>query len=127
MGGLRRGTRDPATPQFREEILHHWREVHRRTGQPFAFEGAMPEGFVYDTEPPSRAVVVVGELNAEATFSYFKSVQAAFYAQQQDVTKADTLAALAEPHGVAAAQFLQRFHSEAEKQKRHMHFHQNRR
>jgi len=126
MGGLRPGTKEPVTPQFREEILHHWREVHRRTGQPFAFEGAMPEGFVYDTEPPSRAVVVVGELNAEATFSYFKSVQAAFYAQQQDVTKADTLAALAEQHGVATAQFLQRFHSEDAKQKTQMHFHQTR-
>ena len=51
-GGLRPGTKDPLPAGQREEILHHWHTVHRTTGQPFRFEGAMPEGFIYDTEPP---------------------------------------------------------------------------
>ena len=59
LGGLRPGTTEPVTPKFREETLHHWQDVHKMTGQPFAFEGAMPEGFVYDTEPASRAVIAV--------------------------------------------------------------------
>lgn len=72
MGGLRPGTTEPVTPQFRDEILHHWREVHRRSGQPFRFDGALPDGFIYDTEPPSRAAIAVAELNPSLAFPYFK-------------------------------------------------------
>ena len=43
MGGLRPGTVKPITPEERDEILHHWHEVQRRTGQVFLFEDAMPE------------------------------------------------------------------------------------
>ncbi len=127
LGGLRPGTTEPITPQSREEILHHWREVNRLTGQTFAFDGAMPEGFIYDTEPPSRAVLAVEEINPEAAFAYFKSVQAAFYTQQQDVTQPEILSALAEQYDIEASEFLQRFHSEGVKHKTQMHFEQARR
>lgn len=95
LGGLRPGTTDPLKPESREEILHHWHEVHRRTGQPFAFDGALPEGFVYDTEPPSRAVITVAGINPDATLPYLRRVQAAFYAEGRDVTNSVTLTALA--------------------------------
>ncbi len=127
MGGLRPGTTEPVTPQFREEILHHWQEVQRRTGQPFKIEGALPDGFIYDTEPPCRAVVTVEELNSEAKFAYFKSVQAAFYAEQQDVTQPDVLAALADQHGVDSERFLKHFDAESVKQKTMTHFSQTHR
>jgi putative protein-disulfide isomerase len=84
----------------------------------------MPAGFVYDTEPPSRAVVAVAEIKPEQTFAYFKSVQAAFYAHRQDVTRTQTLAALVEAHHIAAPQFLERFHSADVKEKTRMHFQQ---
>jgi putative protein-disulfide isomerase len=126
LGGLRPGTTEPLAPALRAEILEHWHAVHRRTGQPFAFEGALPGGFVYDTEPPSRAVIAVGELRPEATFAYFKAVQAAFYAQRQDVTRAETLAALAGPFGIEAATFLARFDSDEVRQRTHGHFQQTR-
>jgi putative protein-disulfide isomerase len=64
------------------------------TAQAFSFEDAMPQGFVYDTEPPCRAVVAVGELFAPVTFNYFKAVQRAFYEGQQDVTQESVLAEL---------------------------------
>ena len=124
LGGLRPGTNEPISAALREEILHHWHEVQRRTCKPFAFEGAMPAGFVYDTEPPSRAVVAVAGINPEQSFPYFKSVQAAFYAHRQDVTRAEILATLAEAHHIAAAQFLERFHSAAVKAKTRRHFEQ---
>jgi putative protein-disulfide isomerase len=126
LGGLRPGTTEPLAPALRAEILHHWHEVQRRTGQSFAFEGALPEGFVYDTEPPSRAVVTVGEFRPEVTFAYFKAVQAAFYAQQQDVTRADTLAALAGSYGIEVTAFLARFHSDEVRQRTRGHFQQAR-
>jgi putative protein-disulfide isomerase len=92
------------------------------TGQPFAFEGALPEGFVYDTEPPSRAVIAVGEINAGAVFPYFKSVQEAFYAHGQNVVQADTLAALAQHHNIEPAVFHDRFDSDAIRKKTRTHF-----
>ncbi|MDO8703948.1 MAG: DsbA family protein [Sulfuricaulis sp.] len=122
LGGLRPGTTDPMTPKSRAEILHHWRDVREMTGQAFAFEGALPEGFVYDTEPPSRAVIAVADLNPEAIFPYFKSVQEAFYTKQQDITQAQTLAALAEGHGIDTQKFLERFGSEDMKNKTRTHF-----
>jgi putative protein-disulfide isomerase len=122
LGGLRPGTTEPMTSKLREEILHHWHEVQRMTGQPFAFEGAMPGGFVYDTEPPSRAVIAVGEINAAAVFPYFKSVQEAFYARGRNVVQADTLTELAQQHNIESAAFLDRFHSDETRQKTRTHF-----
>ena len=52
LGGLRPGTKHPLPVAQRQEILGHWQAVHRATGQVFQFAGAMPEGFIYDTEPP---------------------------------------------------------------------------
>lgn len=122
LGGLRPGTTEPVTAKFRAEILGHWRDVQRVTGQPFFFEGAMPEGFVYDTEPASRAVIAVAEIDSEATFPYLKSVQAAFYTQGQDVTQTETLAELAEQHDIDKPKFLERFESEDVKNKTRAHF-----
>lgn len=126
LGGLRPGTTEPMTTELRDEILHHWHEVQRHSGQAFVFENAMPAGFVYDTEPPSRAVIAVAMINPEATFPYFKSVQAAFYTQSQDVTQAQTLTTLAETHHIAAPDFLEQFHSEDVKEKTRLHFQQSR-
>jgi len=126
LGGLRPGTTEPMTTELREEILHHWHEVQQRSGQAFVFENAMPAGFVYDTEPPSRAVIAVAEINAEETFPYFKSVQAAFYAHSQDVTQTQTLTDLAETHHIAAPEFLERFHSADVQEKTLKHFQKTR-
>ena len=124
MGGLRPGTAEPVTPEFREEILQHWHEVHASTGQPFKFDGAMPEGFVYDTEPPSRAVIAVESLNPQAGFAYFKSVQAAFYTEGRDVTRPLTLAVLAEQMDISPTRFLERFDADDIKQQTQMDFRQ---
>jgi putative protein-disulfide isomerase len=124
LGGLRPGTTEPMTAAMREEILHHWHAVQQRTGQPFDFEDAMPAGFVYNTEPASRAVVAVSGINPEETFAYFKSVQAAFYAHRQDVTRTEILATLAEAHQIAAPQFIERFDSADVKAKTRKHFQQ---
>ena len=59
LGGLRPGTEHPLPAAQRQQIIGHWHAVHRLTGQPFRFERAMPDGFIYDTEPASRAVVAV--------------------------------------------------------------------
>lgn len=122
LGGLRPYTRDPMPPAQREEILHHWHQVHARSGQPFAFEGAMPPGFVYDTEPASRAVVAMAEIDPSKTFAMFKSIQRAFYAEQKDVTQAVVLAGLASGLEVSPESFLPVFQSAAAAERTRGHF-----
>jgi len=126
LGGLRPGETAPMTAAGREEILHHWREVHARTGQAFRFDNALPQGFVYDTEPASRAVVTVGGLDPALIFPLFKEIQSAFYAEGRDVTQTDVLADLAAALGVDAAAFLGAFDSDAARAKTQAHFRQAR-
>jgi putative protein-disulfide isomerase len=126
LGGLRPGETAPMTAAGREAILHHWRQVHERTGQPFRFDGALPEGFVYDTEPASRAVVTVGGIEPESIFAMFKAIQSAFYAAGRDVTQPEVLADLAAGLGVTPARFLPVFDSDAARARTQAHFRQAR-
>jgi len=122
LGGLRPGTTEAISDEMRAEILHHWHEVQKLTGQNFRFEGALPMGFVYDTEPPSRAVITVADLDPDKTFPYFKAIQSGFYLEQRDVTQASTLAELAVEEGLDSEAFLAQFNSESAKQKTRQHF-----
>ncbi len=125
LGGLRHET-VPMTAAGREEILHHWHEVHARTGQAFRFEHALPEGFVYDTEPACRAVAVIGGIDPALTFPLFKAIQQAFYAEGRDVTQPGVLADLAAERGVDREAFLQVFDNDAARAKTQAHFKQAR-
>lgn len=126
LGGLRPGETAPMTAAGRKDILHHWHQVHARTGQPFRFDNALPQGFVYDTEPASRAVVTVGGLDPALTFPLFKAIQSAFYSEGRDVTQPGVLADLAAGLGVDAAAFLSAFDSDAARAKTQAHFRQAR-
>lgn len=126
LGGLRPGETAPLTTAGREDILHHWREVHARTGQPFRFDNALPPGFVYDTEPASRAVVTLGGIEPTLIFPLFKAIQGAFYAEGRDVTQPGVLAELATGLGVEPTAFLQAFDSDAARAKTQAHFRQAR-
>lgn len=122
LGGLQPGTTAPISDDSRNEIFHHWREVHKRTKQAFIFDDALPEGFVYDTEPPSRAVLAVSEIKPEQTFSFFHALQEAFYAKKMDITKEDILINLAGKFEVEPDDFRKHFQSDAIKNKTKAHF-----
>lgn len=129
LGGLRPFTREPLAESVRQEILHHWQQVHSMTGQSFSFDGAMPPGFVYDTEPPSRAVVAAAELNGEITFDYFKALQQAFYVAQRDITQESVLLEVLRSFvGDESMQqhFLKILNSESCRQKTQAHFQKSR-
>lgn len=94
VGGLQAGGRqvlDAAGKQFR---LGHWARVEAASGLPFNREGLMArEGFVYDTEPICRAVVVARTLAPEAPLlDVFRALQRAFYVDALDTTDPATLA-----------------------------------
>ena len=114
MGGLRAGETRPMTSELREYVQHHWHQVTATSGQPFQFEGALPDGFIYDTEPSCRAVVTVRDLLGQAAaLSYLHDVQQAFYANGEDVKQADLLAELAAGHGVQVDDFLKHWSEDA--------------
>ncbi|MFO7542829.1 MAG: DsbA family protein [Thiobacillus sp.] len=126
LGGLRPGETAPMTPAARADILHHWQAVHARTGQPFRFEDALPEGFVYDTEPACRAVVTLGGIDPARIFDLFKAIQTAFYAEGRDVTQPAVLAELTAELGIDADAFIQGFDSDAARANTQAHFKQAR-
>nr|WP_314614831.1 DsbA family protein [uncultured Pseudomonas sp.] len=108
LGGLRSGgsALDASTRRY---ILEHWQAVSEATGQPFRFDGAMPDGFVYDTEPACRALVTARELDAERVWPLLALIQASFYEQGVDVTTAPQLVELAERAGFDRALFAEAF------------------
>ena len=115
-GGLRPGTSEAIMPAVRESVLHHWHEVERATGQPFRFEDALPDGFVYDTEPPCRALVTVRTMNPDGPLEYLHALHRAFYSDGRDITDAAVLHELARETGVDDGEFVRRFDSEEMRQ-----------
>jgi putative protein-disulfide isomerase len=116
MGGLRPYTSEPLAPGRADEIFGHWKHVHEATGLPFASapDTALHQpGFVYDTEPASRATIAVRTHWPQHVWRYFKAVQQAFYAQGQNVTRPEVLADIAERTGLPRGDFAAAFASEA--------------
>lgn len=122
MGGLRAGNTVPIDTRLREEILQHWRAVHASSRQPFAFDGALPDGFVYDTEPPCRALVTVQDLAPDESLRFLHRLQQAFYVEQQPISRSEVLARLAVGASVDRAMFGAHFRSEAMRMRTRGHF-----
>ncbi len=113
VGGLRPGTTQPQDDARKDFLRQHWAEVNKRTGQPFIYDILERDDFVYDTEPACRAVVTVRELHGnQRALGYFADLQRAFYSRNEDITQADTLAALAAEAGADGASFAERFASD---------------
>ena len=111
VGGLRTGSGSALEPGTRRYILEHWQAVTEATGQPFTFDGALPEGFVYDTEPACRAIVAARSLAPDCAWTLLGLIQQAFYVQGRDVTQASVLVELAETAGVPRIEFAAAFDS----------------
>ncbi|WP_026440227.1 DsbA family protein [Acidocella facilis] len=95
LGGLRPGNINAMTESDRAEIRAHWEHVGEASGQPFDFSFFEREGFVYDTEPASRAVVVFRQQGMTSGLAALARIQRAFYAENRDVTAAEVLTDLA--------------------------------
>ena len=111
VGGLRTGSGAALEPTTRRYILEHWQAVHDTTGRSFRFEGALPDTFVYDTEPACRAIVAARSLAPDIAWKLVTEIQQAFYLQGRDVTKASVLAELAEKAGLPRIEFAEAFDS----------------
>lgn len=112
LGGLRPGTTEPLTETGKHEIREHWEHVHEASGQPFDFSFFERNGYIYDSEPASRAVVVARRRGMDDAHDLLKRTHAAFYAHNRDVTDEQVLADLAAECGFDRDAFLQSFRSD---------------
>lgn len=116
MGGLRPGTAEPMTPDAKRETVAHWSHVREASGLPFDPAVVEREGFIYDTDPAARAVVVARRDGEELAARYLAAAQRAFYAENRDVTSGDVLGELAAELGLDRGRFLAAWSSAEAKQ-----------
>jgi putative protein-disulfide isomerase len=108
MGGLRPGTEQPMTDKAKAEVAGHWSHVHEATGLPFDSAVIDEPGFVYDTDPAARAVVIARRQGGdELALRYLAAAQRGFYAEGRNVTSAEVLGDLAAEFGLDRAAFLE--------------------
>ena len=113
LGGLRTGSSAlQVDEQVRSYLSVAWKEVERRSGQPFNHEFLETADFVYDTEPACRAVVAVRQLAPDRVFEYNEALQDAFYYRSLDPTKLETFLTIAREQGLPEEAFETAFHTE---------------
>lgn len=110
-GGLRPLTTEPMSDDMKADIRGHWEHVSEASGQPFDFQFFDRDGFVYDTEPPCRALVTVRELQPDAVRPFLAAAHRAFYAEGRDVTETGVLTGIAVDAGVDGDAFAETFPS----------------
>lgn len=116
MGGLRPGTDTLMTDKAKTEIAGHWHHVHEASGLTFDPAVINHPGFVYDTDPAARAVVVVRREGEDVAARFLGAVQRGFYAEGRDVTKAEVLADFAADFGLDRDRFLADWSDETARQ-----------
>ncbi|HEV2363734.1 MAG TPA: DsbA family protein [Caulobacteraceae bacterium] len=116
MGGLRPGTTEPMSAEAATGMCGYWEKVAAASGQPFGDSVAAREGFVYDTDPAARALVLARRVEPAVTLAFLSRLQRAFYAEGRDVTDPDTLAELAAEQGFDRDAFRAGFEEEGLKE-----------
>ncbi|MGL5447684.1 MAG: DsbA family protein [Rhabdaerophilum sp.] len=115
-GGLRPFNKEPMAQEMRDKLAATYDHISKMTGQEFTTTRLMDPKFIYDTEPASRAIVAIRQLSQGQDFSYYLSIQKAFYAYGEDITSEDMLARHAETFGIAHEVFREVFRSDAIKE-----------
>lgn len=113
-GGLRPNNTEHIVDK-KEFLKEHWVEINKRTGQPFQYDILDDKDFIYDTEPASRAVVVVRMMDESKELAFFKAVQTAFYYGNKDTSKLETYLDIARKFELDTAKFAELFESEEAK------------
>jgi putative protein-disulfide isomerase len=109
MGGLRAFNTEPVSAAFVDMLRGHWKHVAEASGLPLSDALISTPGFVYDTEPPCRAVVTARTIDSAKALPLLKAIQSAFYRDGRDVTKAEVVADLAASVGYDRAAFLEKY------------------
>ncbi|MCZ8187295.1 MAG: DsbA family protein [Beijerinckiaceae bacterium] len=115
-GGLRPFNTEPVSDSMRAMLTETYGRIGQLTGQPFGTCPSLTPGFVYDSEPASRAVVTMRNMAPGDDYAFMLAIQRAFYAEGEDITRPDVLARHAATFGVPEEAFLETFSSEAIRQ-----------
>jgi putative protein-disulfide isomerase len=98
-GGLRAGNTRAVRDQDKDFFRTAWSKVAAATGRPFNPAFFDRDGFVYDTEPACRAIVTARALDAGRALDLNGRVSRAFYADNRDITREETLCDIADEAG----------------------------
>jgi putative protein-disulfide isomerase len=117
VGGLRPGpSAEPLDEITRRTLAEHWHHVEEASGQPFDRRALDREDWIYDTELGAIGVVTMRHLNEAQTFSFFKRLQRAFYAENIDITDPAVYPGLIGEFDVDGAEFMELLGTEEMKQ-----------
>ena len=113
VGGLRPGdAAQKMDAHLKATIREHWQHVQEATGQPFNFEFFERTDFVYDTEPPARAVVTVRHLAPEKELTFLHALQHAFYSRNLDITAVSNYEDILRQYSLDSVAFLAAFQAD---------------
>lgn len=112
-GGLRTGVTMPLHESEVSSIMHHWRAVAERSGQPFDFERPLDTNFVYDSEAACRALSIMNRERPKSALDYLHSLHQAFYVGRRDLKDAEVLADYAQSFGCQRGAFIEQLDSGA--------------
>lgn len=115
MGGLRPYNTEKISG-MKDFLKEHWEHVNEASGQPFDYGILDDENFVYDTEPPSRAILVIRQLKPEVEMPFFHDVQKLFYAENKHTHIAENYHPLLKKYDIDQSSFKTAFESNALKQ-----------
>lgn len=110
-GGLRPFGTEKIT-EMKDFLAHHWEQVTERSGQVFSYEILDEEDFLIDTEPASRATVVVRSMKPDVEFDFFKDIQLAFYRDNQRTDRIETYLELCDKYDIDREEFRRLFESD---------------
>lgn len=104
-GSLGAGRAAPMNEADKTDLREHWRKVRERSGQPFDFAFFTREGFVYDTEPPCRALALLRHRYPALATACLERLQERFYGHGEDITEPAVLRRVCGEFGIPGATF----------------------
>lgn len=116
MGGLR-PYNTQTMPELKDFLKEHWHEVNERSGQEFSYGILDDANITYDTEPPSRATVVVRHLDPSKEIEFFKKSQTLFYKENKNMHLTESYFDLLDELGIDKEAFANLFNSDEMKLK----------
>lgn len=115
MGGLRPYNTEKMS-SMKDFLSHHWEDVNKASGQEFKYS-ILDTDLPYDTEPASRATLVVRDLAPKKEYAFFKAMQKSFYFENKNPLSLDTYHEILKSLGIDIKSFDQKWASEEYKKK----------
>lgn len=110
LGGLRPYGTEPIA-NMRDYLLPHFDNLAKMTGLPINNKILYDNSFILDTEPPSRAVVVMRQLAPKLENEFYERVQKAFYLDNSNTNYVEAYLDFVEEFGIKKEVFKEKFES----------------